>query len=121
MSGRDAAASSSEPDHGPSRGRAVRLVGLLLVGVVLGAMVTLAIQDRGVTGRAAIGEAAPDAADGPGGPALDRGSDGSGPPTRSVLAGARGGELITVLGQTGRLEFVYSVLVGAGLALEAWV
>jgi 1,4-dihydroxy-2-naphthoate octaprenyltransferase len=42
------------------------------------------------------------------------------PPTRAVLRGARGRDLITVLGQTGRLEFVYSVLVGAGLALEAW-
>ncbi len=40
------------------------------------------------------------------------------PPTRSVLQGARGRDLITVLGQTGRLEFVYSVLVGAGLALQ---
>ena len=43
------------------------------------------------------------------------------PPTRAVLAGAKGRELITVLGQTGRLEFVYSVLVGAGLALQAGV
>jgi len=43
------------------------------------------------------------------------------PPTRAVLTGAKGRELITVLGQTGRLEFVYSVLVGAGLALQAWV
>jgi 1,4-dihydroxy-2-naphthoate octaprenyltransferase len=42
-------------------------------------------------------------------------------PTRAVLRGARGRDLITVLGQTGRLEFVYAVLVGAGLALEAWV
>ncbi len=42
------------------------------------------------------------------------------PPTRSVLRGARGRDLITVLGQTGRLEFVYSVLVGVGLALAAW-
>ncbi len=42
------------------------------------------------------------------------------PPTRSVLRGARGRDLITVLGQTGRLEFVYSVLVGTGLALAAW-
>ena len=42
------------------------------------------------------------------------------PPTRSVLRGARGRDLITVLGQTGRLEFVYAVLVGAGLALQAW-
>jgi 1,4-dihydroxy-2-naphthoate octaprenyltransferase len=42
------------------------------------------------------------------------------PPTRAVLQGARGRDLITVLGQTGRLEFVYAVLVGAGLALQAW-
>jgi len=41
------------------------------------------------------------------------------PPTRAVLAGARGRDLITVLGQTGRLEFVYSVLVGTGLALAS--
>ena len=42
-------------------------------------------------------------------------------PTRAVRQGARGPDLITVLGQTGRLEFVYAVLVGAGLALQAWV
>jgi 1,4-dihydroxy-2-naphthoate octaprenyltransferase len=43
------------------------------------------------------------------------------PPTRAVRQGARGRDLITVLGQTGRLEFVYAALVGAGLALQAWI
>jgi 1,4-dihydroxy-2-naphthoate octaprenyltransferase len=43
------------------------------------------------------------------------------PPVRQVLAGARGPSLIAVLGATGRLEFVYAVLLGLGLALEVWV
>jgi 1,4-dihydroxy-2-naphthoate octaprenyltransferase len=42
------------------------------------------------------------------------------PPVRQVLTGARGRALIVVLGATGRLEFVYAVLLGLGLALEAW-
>jgi len=42
------------------------------------------------------------------------------PPVRQVLGGARGPGLITVLGATGRVEFVYSVLLGLGLALEVW-
>ncbi len=41
-------------------------------------------------------------------------------PVRRVLGGARGPALIPVLGATGRLEFVYAVLLGLGLALEAW-
>ena len=40
-------------------------------------------------------------------------------PIRQVLGGARGPALIPVLGATGRLEFVYAVLLGIGLALEA--
>jgi len=43
------------------------------------------------------------------------------PPVRQVLGGARGRALIVVLGATGRLEFVYAVLLGLGLALEAWL
>ena len=43
------------------------------------------------------------------------------PPVRQVLGGARGRDLIVVLGATGRLEFVYAVLLGTGLALEAWL
>ena len=43
------------------------------------------------------------------------------PPVRQVLGGARGRALIVVLGATGRLEFVYAVLLGLGLALEARV
>jgi 1,4-dihydroxy-2-naphthoate polyprenyltransferase len=43
------------------------------------------------------------------------------PPVRQVLGGARGPALIAVLGATGRLEFVYAVLLAAGLALEVWV
>lgn len=43
------------------------------------------------------------------------------PPVRQVLGGARGRALIAVLGATGRLEFVYAVLLALGLALEAWV
>ncbi len=42
-------------------------------------------------------------------------------PVRQVLGGARGGALIPVLGATGRLEFVYAVLLGLGFALEVWV
>ncbi len=41
------------------------------------------------------------------------------PPVRSVLAGARGRDLIAVLGQTGRVESAYAVLFGLGLALPA--
>ncbi|AZI58752.1 1,4-dihydroxy-2-naphthoate polyprenyltransferase [Nakamurella antarctica] len=40
------------------------------------------------------------------------------PPIRSVLAGARGPKLISVLGATGRLELVYAVLLTAGLLLN---
>jgi len=42
-------------------------------------------------------------------------------PVRQVLGGARGRDLIVVLGATGRLEFVYAVLLGAGLAFEVWL
>ncbi len=42
-------------------------------------------------------------------------------PIRQVLGGARGPALIPVLGATGRLEFVYAVLLGLGLALPTWV
>ncbi len=38
-------------------------------------------------------------------------------PTRRVLAGARGRDLIPVLGATGRLELVFSLLLLAGLVL----
>ncbi|RIJ69894.1 1,4-dihydroxy-2-naphthoate polyprenyltransferase [Nakamurella silvestris] len=38
-------------------------------------------------------------------------------PVRRVLRGAKGPELIAVLGATGRLELVYSVLLGAGLVI----
>ena len=43
------------------------------------------------------------------------------PPIRRVLGGARGQALIPVLGATGRLEFVYAVLLGAGLAIPTWL
>ena len=43
------------------------------------------------------------------------------PPVRQVLGGARGPALVAVLGATGRAEFVYSVLLGLGLALEVWL
>jgi 1,4-dihydroxy-2-naphthoate octaprenyltransferase len=43
------------------------------------------------------------------------------PPVRQVLGGARGPSLIVVLGATGRLEFVYAVLLALGLAMEVWV
>ena len=43
------------------------------------------------------------------------------PPVRQVLGGARGTALIAVLGGTARLEIGYAVLLGLGLALEAWV
>jgi 1,4-dihydroxy-2-naphthoate octaprenyltransferase len=43
------------------------------------------------------------------------------PPVRQVLGGARGPSLIAVLGATGRLEFIYAVLLGLGLALEVWL
>jgi len=36
---------------------------------------------------------------------------------RAVLGGARGKQLIGVLGATGRLEFFYAVLVAIGLVL----
>ena len=43
------------------------------------------------------------------------------PPVRLVLAGARGPALIAVLGGTARVEIVYAVLLGAGLAMEVWI
>jgi 1,4-dihydroxy-2-naphthoate octaprenyltransferase len=42
-------------------------------------------------------------------------------PVRRVLDGARGPALIAVLGATARVEIVYAVLLGAGLAMEVWV
>jgi len=39
-------------------------------------------------------------------------------PVRTVLRGAAGRDLIPVLGATGRLELVYAVLLGIGLALS---
>ena len=42
-------------------------------------------------------------------------------PIRQVLGGARGQALIPVLGATGRLEFVYAVLLAVGLAMQAWL
>jgi 1,4-dihydroxy-2-naphthoate octaprenyltransferase len=39
------------------------------------------------------------------------------PPLRSVLAGATGRALLPVLRDTGRLELVYAVLLGIGVAL----
>lgn len=41
-------------------------------------------------------------------------------PVRQVLAGAKGRALVTVLGETARLEIVYAVLLAVGLAAEAW-
>ncbi|HEU4676134.1 MAG TPA: 1,4-dihydroxy-2-naphthoate polyprenyltransferase [Motilibacteraceae bacterium] len=41
------------------------------------------------------------------------------PPLRALAAGATGRELIAVLAGTGRLQLVYGVLLGAGLALAA--
>jgi 1,4-dihydroxy-2-naphthoate octaprenyltransferase len=38
-------------------------------------------------------------------------------PVRRVLRGARGPELIAVLGETGRLQIIFGVLLAAGLAL----
>jgi 1,4-dihydroxy-2-naphthoate octaprenyltransferase len=38
-------------------------------------------------------------------------------PVRAVLGGARGRELIAVLGATGRVQLAYGVLAGVGLAL----
>jgi 1,4-dihydroxy-2-naphthoate octaprenyltransferase len=38
-------------------------------------------------------------------------------PVRAVLGGARGGELIAVLGATGRVQLAYGVLAGVGLAI----
>ena len=43
------------------------------------------------------------------------------PPVHQVLRGARGPALIAVLGGTARVEIVYAVLLGTGLALEAWI
>jgi 1,4-dihydroxy-2-naphthoate octaprenyltransferase len=39
------------------------------------------------------------------------------PPVRAVRGGARGGALIAVLGQTGRLQLAYGALAALGLAL----
>ncbi|HXA62187.1 MAG TPA: 1,4-dihydroxy-2-naphthoate octaprenyltransferase, partial [Streptosporangiaceae bacterium] len=39
------------------------------------------------------------------------------PPTRRVLDGAKGPELIAVLGETGRLQLAFALLLGIGLAL----
>ena len=39
------------------------------------------------------------------------------PPTRRVLGGAKGPELIAVLGETGRLQLAYGILLAIGLAL----
>jgi 1,4-dihydroxy-2-naphthoate octaprenyltransferase len=41
------------------------------------------------------------------------------PPLRAVLGGAVGRELLPVLRDTGRLELIYAVLLGIGLALSA--
>jgi 1,4-dihydroxy-2-naphthoate octaprenyltransferase len=38
-------------------------------------------------------------------------------PVRAVLQGAKGLELLPVLRDTGRLELLYAVLLGVGLAL----
>ena len=43
------------------------------------------------------------------------------PPVRQVLTGASGRALIVVLGATARVEIVYAVLLGIGLAMEVWV
>ena len=40
------------------------------------------------------------------------------PPLRAVVTGAAGPELIPVLGATGRLQLIFSVLLGLGLALS---
>jgi 1,4-dihydroxy-2-naphthoate polyprenyltransferase len=40
----------------------------------------------------------------------------AGPPVRAVLAGARGRELISVLGQTGRVQLLTGLLLAVGLA-----
>jgi 1,4-dihydroxy-2-naphthoate octaprenyltransferase len=39
------------------------------------------------------------------------------PPIRRVLGGAKGPELIAVLGETGRLQLAYGILLAVGLAL----
>jgi 1,4-dihydroxy-2-naphthoate octaprenyltransferase len=39
------------------------------------------------------------------------------PPTRRVLDGAKGPELIAVLGETGRLQLAYGLLLAIGLAI----
>ena len=39
------------------------------------------------------------------------------PPARAVLGGAAGPDLVATLQQTGRLQLVYSALLGLGLAL----
>ncbi len=41
------------------------------------------------------------------------------PPVRRIAAGVSGRELIAVLGDTGRLQLVYGVLLASGLALSA--
>jgi 1,4-dihydroxy-2-naphthoate octaprenyltransferase len=39
------------------------------------------------------------------------------PPTQKVIQGAKGRDLIPVLGMTARLQIVYGVLLAVGLAL----
>jgi 1,4-dihydroxy-2-naphthoate octaprenyltransferase len=39
------------------------------------------------------------------------------PPTQKVLGGATGPDLVPVLGETGRLQIAYGVLLAIGLAL----
>jgi 1,4-dihydroxy-2-naphthoate octaprenyltransferase len=41
------------------------------------------------------------------------------PPMRRIAAGAMGRDLVPVLGDTGRLQLVYGVLLASGLALSA--
>jgi 1,4-dihydroxy-2-naphthoate octaprenyltransferase len=41
-------------------------------------------------------------------------------PVRRILAGARGAELIGVLGATGRLQLAVGALTAVGLAIGGW-
>jgi len=43
------------------------------------------------------------------------------PPVRQVLGGARGRDLIAVLGATARVEIVYAALLFIGLAMPTWL
>ena len=43
----------------------------------------------------------------------------TGPPVRSVLAGAEGPDLVDVLAQTGKIQMTAGVLLALGLALSA--